>query len=85
MMKLHEVEKENNDLRDKLRVYNAIIDRYDFGRFLGKTGIWAVPGTRHDKSRVDPGKAEINGWERQNRTAYHSGAPHLKISSYFRV
>ena len=36
MMKLHEVEKENNDLRDKLRVYNAIIGRYDLGRFFGK-------------------------------------------------
>lgn len=35
-MKLHKVEKENNDLRDKLRVYNAIIDRYDSGRFFGK-------------------------------------------------
>ena len=35
-MKLHKVEKENNDLRDKLRVYNAIIDRYDLGRFFGK-------------------------------------------------
>lgn len=35
-MKLYKVEKENNDLRDKLRVYNAIIDRYDLGRFFGK-------------------------------------------------
>ena len=35
-MKLHKVEKENNDLRDKLRVYNAIIDRYDLGRFFEK-------------------------------------------------
>ena len=35
-MKLHKIEKENGDLRDKLRVYNAIIDRYDLGRFFGK-------------------------------------------------
>ena len=35
-MKLHKIEKENYDLRDKLRVYNAIIDRYDLGRFFGK-------------------------------------------------
>ena len=35
-MKLPEVEKENNAPRDKLRVYNAIIDRYDLGRFFGK-------------------------------------------------
>ena len=35
-MKLHKVEKENDDLLDKLRVYNAIIDRYDLGRFFGK-------------------------------------------------
>lgn len=35
-MKLHKVEKENNDLRDKIRVYNAIIDRYDLGQFFGK-------------------------------------------------
>ena len=35
-MKLHKVEKENDDLRDKLRVYNAIIDRHDLGRFFGK-------------------------------------------------
>lgn len=32
----YEFAKENNDLRDKLRVYNAIIDRYDLGRFFGK-------------------------------------------------
>ena len=35
-MKLHKIEKENDALRDKLRVYNAIIDRYDLGRFFGK-------------------------------------------------
>ena len=35
-MKLHKIEKENFDLRDKLRVYNLIIDRHDLGRFFGK-------------------------------------------------
>ena len=35
-MKLRKIEKENYDLRDKLRVYNAIIDRFDLGRFFGK-------------------------------------------------
>ena len=35
-MKLHRIEKENFDLRDKLRVYNLIIDRHDLGRFFGK-------------------------------------------------
>lgn len=35
-MKLHKIEKENDVLRDKLRVYNAIIDRFDLGRFFGK-------------------------------------------------
>ena len=35
-MKLHKIEKENDTLRDKLRVYNLIIDRHDLGRFFGK-------------------------------------------------
>ena len=35
-MKLHKIEKENFDLRDKLRVYNAIIDRHNLGRLFGK-------------------------------------------------
>ena len=35
-MKLHKIEKENDVLRDKLRVYNLIIDRHDLGRFFGK-------------------------------------------------
>ena len=35
-MKLHKNEKENFDLRDKLRVYDLIIDRHDLGRFFGK-------------------------------------------------
>ena len=35
-MKLHKIEKENFDLRDKLRVYDLIIDRHDLGRFFGK-------------------------------------------------
>ena len=34
-MKLHKIEKENFDLRDKLRVYDLIIDRHDLGRFFG--------------------------------------------------
>lgn len=42
--------------RDKLRVYNAIIDRYDLGRFLGKNRDMGRSGDEHDKSRVDPEK-----------------------------
>lgn len=35
-LNVDKIEKENDALRDKLRVYNAIIDRYDLGRFFGK-------------------------------------------------
>ena len=56
-----------------------------WGGFSEKTGTWAAPGTRHGKSRVDPGKTETTGWACLSRTAYRSGTSHPKNSKHFRV
>ena len=56
-----------------------------WGGFSEKNGTWAAPGTRHGKSRVDPGKTETTGWACLSRTAYRSGTSHPKNSKYFRV
>jgi hypothetical protein len=56
-----------------------------WGGFSEKTGKWAAPGTKHGKSRVDPGKTETNGWAGLNQTAYRSGTSHPKNSKYFWV
>ena len=56
-----------------------------WGGFSEKTGTWAAPGTKHGKSRVDPGKTETNGRKCLSRTAYRSGTSRPKNGKYFRV